>query len=1266
MFYSLVPIVSFIVVFILNIDFFSSRYLYSNKKALIAYRALLISAFAYLFSDLMWGILNNVKPTILVEIDTAFYFVTMSVLVFSWMRFVVIYLETGKVVKNVMLTAGYLILSAGVVLVIVNFFKPVLFSYETESYDANLGRYIFLFVQEVVYFVTSLLAAFRIVILKQKRKLVQSLAIIFATIVMVISTTLQIAFPLQPMYSIGCLVALTIVHIFIAAVEKNKLKLSRDEALTREKEQSQELSAVKELAYRDPLTGVKNKHSYVEYEEYLDKLIREKRIDQFCLAVFDLNDLKLINDTYGHEMGDKYIQKSCSLIQEYFKASEIFRFGGDEFIVILKDKDYDDRFKFMEAFNVMIENNIGTQEPIIACGFSDFIPSKDNTVRAVFTRADDKMYSRKKRLKEMSNLDSRDKKQNNNSYSGNIMNLRLKLYETFYKSSDLSLIEALNNSSCDEIIDVDLRNDSFKQTFRIKGKYFVPIIDGSYRSLVDFSANHIVHPDDKGIYLDLMSVDNQIERLKNSRIPNFDFAHFRYKLQDGGYRYVEQCVITGEENGFAPGTFRIVIIDINNIKTRQLGIPGDETGVISVGKDQLTGLLTGKEFFIKGDQKVKENPDKQWCLISLDIEHFKFFCEWYGRDKGNMLLAAIGGEILENERTMDGVGGYFGQDDFALLCEYDSAKIKNLYSKIKDHIDGFGLTGGFLPAFGVAMVDNSSLVDVLDRSSIAAAEAKKDIANRICEYNVDMHQQSEHEYHILTDFMTALQNDEITFFLQPQCRISTGNIVGAEALARWIKKDGTIIYPDDFIPILEKYNFITVLDKQIWEKVCIWLKEMIDDKKPIVPVSLNVSRVDVFNIDLEKHFHDLTEKYSIPHKYLKIEITESAYAESSDKIERLVEKLHKDGFVVLMDDFGSGYSSLNMLSNLKIDAIKLDANFLHIEGADHNKGIRILESVINMAKTMALPIIVEGVENKSQCDFLSGLGCRYVQGFFFYRPMPYKDLQGLIKDGKKIDERGFVVKVNEQFRIREFLDKNIYSDSMLNEILGAVAIYSYVDNHVDIIRYNQQFYLSVGVPDFAERLVNIERFLVEEDHQLLFDALKKAKENKLGGYAQLLRFVLTNGSVSCFQIHFYYVGKKEGSDRFYGSAENVSSLMELQDEKKVISKYSDENLILVRKIDNKWNYSVVSHALADVFKLSPQELEEEMNNGKFALRVSIKEMKQFMDEANKHAENKESFVSKIAVNDHSRKKVNIEMAFDYVGDECNNITYVLRTRLLDK
>lgn len=248
--------------------------------------------------------------------------------------------------------------------------------------------------------------------------------------------------------------------------------------------------------------------------------------------------------------------------------------------------------------------------------------------------------------------------------------------------------------------------------------------------------------------------------------------------------------------------------------------------------------------------------------------------------------------------------------------------------------------------------------------------------------------------HIEEDMNSALKNGEFLMFLQPKVSISTGRIIGAEALTRWRHHARGLISPGDFIPVFEKNGFILKLDRFIWESAARQIRSRIDAGIPPVPISVNVSRAYLKGKDTVKELYDLVKKYDIPIGLLQIEITESA--ESAD-VERSVELFKESGFTMLMDDFGSGYSSLNMLQKTKFDVLKIDRYFLN-EFMVSERGRKILGHTISMSKDIGLDIIAEGVETKVQADFLSECGCDAAQGFLYSRPIDTDSFNSMLKD----------------------------------------------------------------------------------------------------------------------------------------------------------------------------------------------------------------------------------------------------------------------------
>ena len=216
---------------------------------------------------------------------------------------------------------------------------------------------------------------------------------------MAFAILLQLLYSSQPLFAIGCAVSIALIKTHVINTEKNELVVSLSKVNKQVEKQNEELSTAIELAYSDPLTGAKSKHAYVEFEDNIDKLIHNEEIDEFAVLVFDVNYLKNINDTLGHDVGDKYLTESCKLIKDFFKYSDVYRYGGDEFIIILEGVDYAKRKELIESFRATVKKNKQEDKPVVATGLSDYIKGKDHSLRSVFNRADKDMYANKKILK---------------------------------------------------------------------------------------------------------------------------------------------------------------------------------------------------------------------------------------------------------------------------------------------------------------------------------------------------------------------------------------------------------------------------------------------------------------------------------------------------------------------------------------------------------------------------------------------------------------------------------------------------------------------------------------------------------------------------------------------------------------------------------------------------------------------------------------------------------------------------------------------------
>lgn len=307
----------------------------------------------------------------------------------------------------------------------------------------------------------------------------------------------------------------------------------------------------------------------------------------------------------------------------------------------------------------------------------------------------------------------------------------------------------------------------------------------------------------------------------------------------------------------------------------------------------------------------------------------------------------------------------------------------------------------------------------------------------------------------LDDINQAFDNNEFCFYLQPKCNAETGAIVGAEALVRWNHPEYGLVSPGEFIPLLERESMVTRFDLFIWRSVCEMLSRWDGEGRNLVPVSVNVSMTDIEAIDVARVLGDLLDRFSIDARLLQVEITESAIAHNMDVVEETIRDLHARGIAVLMDDFGSAYSSLNMLKDINVDAIKLDMKFVDLNTDNAAKGLKIIESVIDMAYQLRLSIIAEGAQTAEQVSKLRELGCMYIQGYYFYRPLTVEKMEDLLEHrpddqhfwniSKDLMHRDYRMSTNGRSMLEssslsahifEILNKGVAELSRLNLITG--------------------------------------------------------------------------------------------------------------------------------------------------------------------------------------------------------------------------------------
>ena len=714
-----------------------------------------------------------------------------------------------------------------------------------------------------------------------------------------------------------------------------------------------------------------------------------------------------------------------------------------------------------------------------------------------------------------------------------------------------NIISLLKLTPYDELMVIDLAAGAYKSLYHSDGKYFLPILDGTYRQLMEYVSANMIHPDDRDAQHTLMDFATMKDRLSKAKPKGILSDAIRVLWLDGQWHEMFHLLIGGAEFGIPEGQVYFYLYDVKDIRDREEGQHVNAAANAERLRGIMPDLLTESTFFARAEERIR-HLSGQWCMIAVDIKHFKLFKELNGQEKGDQLLVRFAEHIHDLSEFTGGLGCYRGQDDFGLMIPFDQGTIDRLFTTLQQEIDNLSGTSGFTPIFGICMIfdTETSALEQFNRAALTAEEIKDDLQFHIRIYDPDTHERHVEEFRLLADFQDSLKRGNITFHVQPQVNVDSGMIVGGESLARWQRQDGSYISPTVFVPILEKYGVITDLDAFVWERVCSWLRHMIDSGIQPVPVSVNVSRINIFSLDVPARLSELCAQYRLEHSLLEVEITESAYIEDDNRIKTAIAELREKGFRVLMDDFGSGYSSLNMLRNISVDIIKLDAQFLRFSINDEQKGINILESIISMTKSLSTPMIVEGVETPALVRYLKDMGCKYMQGFHYYRPMPPEQFEALISIPGNVDRRGIVLQRNKQLHVREFLEDSVYSDAMLNNILGPVVFYSRNRDNVDIVRFNAQFIHLIGLDSatMEVRRYHIQNYIVKEDRSKFLAMLDNAKKDRINGAKELFRIYKPDESIFWMQLLVYYLRDEGGQEVFFGSAMDMTEVMNLREQ----------------------------------------------------------------------------------------------------------------------
>lgn len=409
--------------------------------------------------------------------------------------------------------------------------------------------------------------------------------------------------------------------------------------------------------------------------------------------------------------------------------------------------------------------------------------------------------------------------------------------------------------------------------------------------------------------------------------------------------------------------------------------------------DKLTGIPNRIRFYDQ-TQVAIQDIYKNYAIILLDIERFKNINDIHGIAEGDEVLRYIAWVLKETYGDHNNYARLHS-DMFVFYISYEKkGEIIKEIEKIRKKISANPFQYDIVTKFGIYLVDDRSIpVNLMcDRAMMAERTVKGNIMKFCAFYDEHYREEMLRAGQIEQDMERALTEHQYQMYLQPKYRLSDNTLCGAEVLCRWKHPEKGLIPPNDFIPLFEKNGFILKLDEYMWEEACKNIRRWLDEGHQVVPISVNISRYHIQHNNLEEALTKLLKKYNLTPDRLNLEITESLFLDNPEELNRVLERLQRMGFKLEVDDFGSGFSSLNLIRNISVDTIKIDKEFLDSEIASE-KGKIVVNHTIGMAKDLNLQVIAEGVETKAHVDFLRESHCDIAQGYFFAKPMPIEEFE---------------------------------------------------------------------------------------------------------------------------------------------------------------------------------------------------------------------------------------------------------------------------------
>lgn len=796
---------------------------------------------------------------------------------------------------------------------------------------------------------------------------------------------------------------------------------------------------------RDMLTKLYRKDYARELiEEFLRAQSNSENPEFAGLLVLDIDNYEILNERMGRAFGEEILKNIASDLDEIFYPSDILgRVGGDEFIILMKNivdvRDIDKKIREIQKVvnHTYVGENVSFGSTM--CIGASVYPTDGEDFDTLFDKAEKALVHAKNAGKNCYGFYLAAKEDVYSKYP--IEERREKIarveQEVMSGSPSDSLIELAfklidESKDTDSAINLLIRRVARQMNLggiRIKsrvGKELRTVNMYQCCTVPDMefdNADMVYNFEQWADMLEQYRVNNNI--IVCDSILDIENPVTRQLMLVSGAKSYVGCAF--HDKGEFAGSIDFVDFEgprawtkndlttiravTNVVSSYLLKMKAYEDASDTVerltGYDSVTGLMTYEKFLTMVGEYIENAPHGNYAMVYMDFSNFKYVNETYGYETGDKILRE-----LVNEAA--GYGDYYVygsrvfSDNIVMLAKTGGKSEEEIVAAFEraskvfaDRMQMEYIDSKLILDIGVCTFEICGrpvpMKSIISNANMARKKAKLPDSPRCIVYDETMGAEVKAEVAYANDMENAFKNHEFVVYMQPKVDLQTNEIEGAEALIRWKKQDGTLIFPNDFIPVFEKNKSITLLDYYVYDEVCKYLRKRMDLGKKIVRISVNVSRVHLFSInELVSYVRSLIVKYEIPPQYLEFELTETVFTDKVEDTILLMNKLRELGVKVSMDDFGSGYSSLNVLTKLPLDVLKLDKEFLDDFENDSDEKI-IIPSVIDMAKKLNLRVVCEGVETKEQVGFLREVGCDYAQGYFYSKPITQEQFDELLE-----------------------------------------------------------------------------------------------------------------------------------------------------------------------------------------------------------------------------------------------------------------------------